>query len=35
VIEGKREGRIEVTERREKRRKQLLNYFKEGGDTGY
>jgi hypothetical protein len=29
VIEGKREGRIEVTERRGKRRKQLLDYFKE------
>jgi hypothetical protein len=29
VIEGKREGRIEVTGRRERRRKQLLDTFQE------
>jgi hypothetical protein len=29
VIEGKIEGRIEVTERRERRRKQLLDDLKE------
>jgi hypothetical protein len=29
VIEGKIEGRIEVTERRGRRRKQLLGNFKE------
>jgi len=34
VIEGKREGRIEVTERRGKRRNQLLDYFREREDTG-
>ena len=35
VIEGKREGRIEVSERRGKSRKQLLYYFQEREDTGY
>jgi hypothetical protein len=34
VIEGKMEGRIEVTERRGNRRKQLLDSFKEREDTG-
>jgi hypothetical protein len=34
VTERKREGRLEVTERRGKRRKQLLDYFKERGETG-
>jgi ADP-heptose:LPS heptosyltransferase len=31
VIEGKKEGRIEVTERRGRRRKQLLDDLKEKG----
>jgi hypothetical protein len=29
VIEGKVQGRLEVTERRRRRRKQLLDYVKE------
>jgi uncharacterized protein (UPF0335 family) len=32
VIDGKIEGRIEVTERRERRRKQLLDDLKEMED---
>ena len=35
IIEGKREGRIEVSERRGKSRNQLLYYFQEREDTGY
>jgi hypothetical protein len=34
VIEGKIEGRIDVTGRRRKRRKQLLDDFKKIEDTG-
>jgi hypothetical protein len=33
VIEGKIQGRIEVMERRGRRRKQLLNYLKERDNT--
>jgi len=31
VIEGRKEGRVEVMRRRERRRKQLLDYLKEMG----
>jgi hypothetical protein len=34
VIEGKLEGRIELTGRRGRRRKQLLDDLKERRDTG-
>jgi hypothetical protein len=34
VIEGKLEGRIEMTGRRGRRRKQLLDNLKEKKDTG-
>jgi hypothetical protein len=34
VIQGKIEGRIEVTGRRGRKRKQLLNENKEKEDTG-
>jgi hypothetical protein len=34
VTEVKTEGRIEMTGRRGKRRKQLLDDFEEGADTG-